>query len=413
MKARRLLALPAILFALSCEGHQQPTEPGARPAPASPSEIIQDGAHGGNPDFFWLPPMAPLPVRNANFELGKFNNALRPSLRIEICELNKDHLKAGNLPTGETTCGAIKKTFAPGSIQLVNLPLRQNGWWTAFGLPPDGFYYALWDTRQSNLSLSSYYRIKVFVDGKPDALGAADVDPMGSLREWKYALTGDVIQLVDDVLLPITFRVERGALCEGATCNSITVTNNSPTGSQSIVVEGGAGSIAGASFPNGWLPPGGPQSVVVTVTEVATTPNGLAPNAPSTLCHPGLDLPQFRGCFNFTTTPALPTINEAGDQFAQDVKIAVCYELDGSGDPREKFAELWASGPNEPPHPLDDAPDAGLLGATARNCNKTPIIGLRSSNPLIQLASAGWRKIKGGLSQAFGIKTAYAVDLGL
>ncbi|HUQ98520.1 MAG TPA: hypothetical protein VM166_03635, partial [Gemmatimonadaceae bacterium] len=202
MNFRRLL-VPAILFALGCEGHQQPTEPGVTRAPSTPSDIIQDGAHGGNPDFFFLPPMVPLP-RTANFELGKFNNALRPSLRIEICELNGDHLKTVPLPNGQstivpsdlTTCGAIKKTFAPGSIQLVNLPLRQNGWWTAFGLPADGFYYALWDTRQSNLSTSKYYRIKVFVDGQTNPLGVADVDPMANLFQWTDSLTGDVIQLV-------------------------------------------------------------------------------------------------------------------------------------------------------------------------------------------------------------------------
>jgi hypothetical protein len=92
----------------------------------------------------------------------------------------------------------------------------------------------------------------------------------------------------------------------------------------------------------------------------------------------------------------------------------VCYELDGTGDPREKFAELWASGPNEPPHPLDDASDAGLLGAGSRNCSTTPPeITATDANSLVRFASVGWRNLKGGLGRLFGVKTAYAVDLGL
>jgi hypothetical protein len=47
----------------------------------------------------------------------------------------------------------------------------------------------------------------------------------------------------------------------------------------------------------------------------------------------------------------------------------------------------------------------------ARGCEVT--VGLESSNPLIRLASSGWRVLKGGLSGLFGVETAYAVDGGL
>ena len=419
MKARPL-AVAAIALVMACEGTRPTSVPSA---PTDPSKIISDGAHcdnlvvACNKDFFFLPPMVPLALNNANFELGQFNNTLRASLRVDICELRSENLNSQGFPTEATRCisGNPIKTFSPGSVNLVNLPLRQNGWWTLFNLPPDGFYYVLWDTRQSNLSVNKYYRIKVFIDGGTDPLGYADVDPMSNIFQWKYTATGQVIQLVDDVLLPIPFRVEHGGgspVCGTSTkCVSATITNNSSTGTQSVTLEGGAGSIAGAKFPNGWLPAGGPQSVVVTIAQVTTTGGGSTTDpAP---CHTGLALPQYRGCFNFTTTPHLNPINEAGDQFAQPVIVAVCYELDGQGG-REKFAELYASGPNEPPHALDDAPDAGLLGAASRNCNTTPpVIGSTSSNPLVQLASASWQKVKRGFSSVFGVKTAYGVDLGL
>src|SRR6267378_4263426 len=174
MKGRRLLVLSALAFAIACEDQKLPTAPAATGprAPSGPSAIISDGAHCStpgivcNPDFFFLPPMVPLPLHNANFELGQFNNTLRPSLKVDICQLQSTPADARGLPTANTMCdGAPIKTFAPGSVQLVNLPLRQNGWWTLFGLPPDGFYYVLWDTRQSNLDVSKFYRIKVLIAG--------------------------------------------------------------------------------------------------------------------------------------------------------------------------------------------------------------------------------------------------------
>jgi hypothetical protein len=410
MLARRLLALSILAIAFACAGNDSPTAPGiVKSVPLDTTAILSDGAHGGNPDFFFLPPLVPPPFRNANFELGKFNNTLKPSLRIEICELSSEALNA--LPKTTTACaGPPIKTFAPGSVQLVNLPLRQNGWWSFFQLPPDGFYYVLWDTRlQPGLVASKYYRIKVLLAGSTVPIGYADVDPMSSLREWRFALTGDVVQLVNGTLLPIPFRVENGALCGGAiSCTSETV-GNTPKVVQLVGNDGIA--IAGASFPKDWLPPG-IDNVVVTISSVSTGPDN-PDRTEGTRCHANLDLQQFRSCFKFTTTPEVPIQDvETGRRFMFPVTVAVCYILQDSEDPREKFAELYASGPNERPHALKDASDLGILGATDHNC-ATNTYGVRSSNPLVQLASAGWSKLKGELNGVFGVKTAYAVDVGL
>jgi hypothetical protein len=316
----------------------------------------------------------------------------------------------------------VVKTFAEGSVRQVGLPKNQAGWWTAHDLPNEGFYYVLWDTRQPALVLTKYYRVNVLLAG--NLLGFADVDPMDNMREFRNARTGDVIPFVDDATLAIPFRVEKGALCEGGTCNSATITRTSAngTGTQSVIVDAGGGSIAGALFSDGWLPsleqcpnPSRcPQQVVVTVTEVNTAGSGL-PGEP-TICHPALNskLIQFRGCFNYTTTPALDPFN-GEDQFAAEVMVAVCYELEGTNDPRRDFAELYASGPgeNEPPHALTDERHEGVLVATKDCTNPPPVLTLRSSNPLVQLASTGWQKFKVGLDQVFSVKTAHAVDLGL
>jgi probable HAF family extracellular repeat protein len=275
-----------------------------------------------------------------------------------------------------------------------------------------------WKTKDSNLDVTKYYRIKVLVEGASVPFGVADIDPVLNMKEFKNAHTGEVIPLNDDSTLPIKFRIEHGggaALCAtGALCTSKVVTNNSPTGFQIVTVDNGAGAVAGVKFPNGWLPANGPQSVVVTVAQVDLGATDPATGAETTQCHATLPLQQFPGCFRFTTTPTLPALDESGRQFAQPVTAAVCYTLYGTGDPREKFAEMYASGPNEPPHALEDASDAGILSPAARNCSaSTQVIGATGGNELTRFASTSWRSVKSKVGQFFGVKTAYAIDLGL
>jgi len=419
MKRRSsLFALSVLALALACENSQQPT--GLKSVPTDPSKIILDGAHGGNRDFFFLPPLVPLPTVAQGFDEGEFNNALRPSLTVEICRLKPDKLDSEHLPTPATPCyenGPFFR-FAPGSVSLVNDPVTETGWWTGLNLdlPSDGFYYVQWDTRQAHLNAEKFYRVTVSLAGSTVPLGIVDIDPMKKESEFQQSRVGDVVQVTSGVLLPIPFRVENGALCGGAPqCTSSTVTNDNPNGDEQVVtIDGGGGAIAGASFPDGWLPAGGPQSVVVTIAEVPSAENGNGSRTRTTPCHVGLPFQQFNDCFNYTTTPTLADITP-GVQFAKDVTVAVCFVLEGTDDQRRESSQLYASGPDEPPHALPEVDDEGILGAGARDCSTSEPepIGLESSNPVTRLASMGWRTFKGGLSELFGVKTAYAVDGGL
>jgi hypothetical protein len=415
MNGRRLFLLPVIVLALGCSDDRQLMGPRT---PTDPSEIISDGAHGGNKDFFFLPPMVPLPLNNPDFELGEFNNALQPSLKIEICELTAENLNAAGRPSETTPCvaGAPLKTFPAGSVKLVNLPKKQWGWWSFFNLPPDGFYYVLWDTRQSNLNVNKYYRIKVLINGSTEPLGVADVDPMSSLKQWQYSKTGEVVQLVDDVWLPIPFRVENHALCEGATqCASTVLTNDNPDGDSQIlqVTNEDGVPIAGVQVFDGWLPDDGPQSVVFTIYRVNTGVNNVAAGTQSDPCHANLSLQQFDACFNYSTIPDL-----GGVQFTATVIAGVCFVLADTEDPREPWVQLWSSEPDDPedtPKPLRSADASAILtNEEGRNCGTQEVIlGSNSSNPLTRLAGLGWHKLTGGVGRMFGVKTAYAVDLGL
>jgi len=155
---------------------------------------------------------------------------------------------------------------------------------------------------------------------------------------------------------------------------------------------------------------------VVTISSVNTGVNDVAAGTQANPCHAGLQLEQFNGCFNFTTTPTLGGFGVDGHQFARQVTVVTCYVLHDTEDPREKYAQLWSSGLNEPAHPLVSVSDASVLTAPTEHACGTNFVTIASnagSNALTQLASAGWRKFKGGLGRVFGVKTAYAVDLGL
>ncbi|HET7613334.1 MAG TPA: hypothetical protein VFK26_05365 [Gemmatimonadaceae bacterium] len=401
MKAR-LLLLATIALVMACGDNRSTSGP---TAPDGSSKMISDGAHGGNPDFFFLPPMVSDPSKDPNYEVGKFNSTLAPSLTVEICQLQSSPVNAAGQPVvTDCVAGPPLKKFPAGSVTLQN--------------PPDGFYQVVWHAGESNLDVTKFYRIKVLAEGSSTPFGVADIDAVSNMKELRNARTGEVIPLNENSSLPIKFRIEHAggpALCgTAALCTSTVVTNNSTAGFQVVTVDGGAGAIAGVKFPNGWLPANGPQNVVVTIAQVDLGTTDPVTGAETTPCHVGLPLQQFGGCFRFTTTPQLQPINEGGDQFALPVTVAVCYVLYGTGDPREKFAEMYSSGPNEPPHALEDASDVGLLAANARNCStSTEVIGDARSNSLTRFAHATWRNVKSGAGKLFGVKTAYAIDLGL
>jgi hypothetical protein len=407
VKGRRLLVLSVLAIALACQDRSSPTEPRGLSAPTGPAGAISDGAHGGNPDFFFLPPMVSNPVTNPNYEATRFNSTLGPRLTIEICRLAAAPVDAnGNLVVTDCATGPLVKKFAAGTVQLEGTAL-------------DGHYQALWNTRESNLDVTMYYRIKVLVEGSTTQLGFADIDPLENRSQVKNARSGEVISLIDDSTLPIKFRVEKSALCNPgeSLCTSTIVTNHTPNGAPQIVqVFGDDGSaIAGVLIPDGFLPETGPQSVVLTIDRVNTGVNDVAAGTQAIPCHANLPLQQFNSCFHFSTIPELATINEEGHQFLQALTVAVCFVLHDLADAREPWVQLWSSEEGgEDTKPLPSASATQILaGPDGEGCGENLTVAATPSNGFARFASTGWKKVKGGLGQLFGVKTAYAVDVGL
>ena len=160
-----------------------PTAPPA--GPTEPSYAISDGAHnGGNPRFYFLPPM----VSSTSYT-GVFDATASPV--VEICALATPTTCSSGAPVA-----TYSMTTGTGGELIKVDPINQH-------------YAVKWRTKDFNLSTSIVYRIIVRLDATE--LGYADVQIVASNPEMRNVNTNEFIPLVDDRLLNILFRIEQGA----------------------------------------------------------------------------------------------------------------------------------------------------------------------------------------------------------
>jgi hypothetical protein len=181
--ARFPLAVGVLAFLLACQSDTVTRSTGA------PLFAVSDGAHEGNPDFFFLPPLFESPNSDPDFDAAAFNGDLRPT--VEICQLG------GTREDAVRSCAALVRRFA-GSEVSVN--------------PTEQHYQVDWNTTESTLDVAKDYRIRVLIG--VTELGFTDVDPVNSGNELKSVPTGEFIGLVDGRTLPIKFRIEDRAVCD-------------------------------------------------------------------------------------------------------------------------------------------------------------------------------------------------------
>jgi hypothetical protein len=152
---------------------------GQRP---TPEFTIQDGRHsGGNPRFFFLPPLVSNPHAS-----GVFDPSLTPTVRI--CEVQLGAC------TGAPIAAFDKNSGTNGQVIVVD-PVAEN-------------YSVNWSTRGANLDPSKTYRIMVEAGGL--VLGFADVDVVSGSKELKNIDDNEFIGLIDGHILVIKFRAETG-----------------------------------------------------------------------------------------------------------------------------------------------------------------------------------------------------------
>ena len=280
-RARRLatsLAAAALLTACFGESSTGPGSP--------PSTMISDGSRdGGNPNFFFLPPLVPDPSGDSDYDAGEFNGSWSPV--VEVCEVNLANLAAG-------CTSAVLRTYA-GAEVAVSLA--------------DEHYQVQVDTREAWAVGGKTYRATVLLVGKRRVeLGFIDVTlsaDKGSAKNVRYE---DVVTLSDGRTLPLKFRIENGA----------SVSPDAPAFAEAVVTQegaivrtdesGGPGSFV-AQFPAGWLPEGY-TSVIVTIEQL-----NVGETNPCLVSVPYLI--QTSDCWRVETFPQLPSL-------AEDVIVAFC-----------------------------------------------------------------------------------------
>ena len=367
--ARSLTMLTFAAMAAGCgDGATSPPGTPARP----PAFAISDGAHGGgNPGFFFLPPLVSDPSGNPEF--GDVAPA-SVSPVVRICRLASD-------PTlGPAVCAEEVVSFSGSQISF-----------------SDGQYQVNWDTKATELSTSAFYRMSVYVGTQ--MLGFADVDPVTS-REMRNPRSGDVFSLLDGRTLPIKFVVEEDGLCTGGIeCTIATVTNSGG----SFVLPSGNGGIY---LPEGWLPPG-IASLSLTLQRVATGPDNDCLEDGFT--GPGL-VRQYEGCMKITTDPDLA--GKGGIQ--KPAVVGLCLEIP-STHPDYQYLSMIKSDAGRPLVVLDDADPSVITGFTCAGFAGSPpppeVIGWLPG-PVQQLAATAWRGALKRLDRIELVKSANAIDLG-
>jgi CARDB len=277
-RARLPLAVGALALLVACQSDN------TLRSIDGPMYAVSDGAHHGNPDFFFLSPLFNNPNRDPNFEPTAFNGALRPA--VEICELGPPAADNSRV----CIAGPLIKRFAPGTVN-VSLTDQQ--------------YQVNWNTTESNLDVTKYYRISVLVG--PTLLGFADVDPVSNGSQLKNVQTGEYIGLVDGRTLPIRFRIEDGALCgtDGTACAAQTINLNQGGGVELTV----PGEDFHFDIPAGTQATAGGQAVT-EVTFNLERCDGI-----------DVDLPKFGQCLRVT---ALYDAPGAVLTFTQPILISMC-----------------------------------------------------------------------------------------
>jgi hypothetical protein len=220
------------------------------PPSVAPQASISDASHnGGNPHFFFLPPLVPAPSTTGWFDAG-----LAPTVRI--CEW-----------TG-SVCATELATYSiisgPGSERIRLDAAAQQ-------------YLVNWHTDQFALDPAKTYRISVLVAGTE--LGHADVDVVSTGRELRNVQSGEYVGLVDGRTLPIKFRIEVGAV---TVVGSAGATVSAGDGDVTLTVPAGAlpADVGITVGPVGEVPP---QVTTVPGTAWEFGPDGLVFDTPVTL----------------------------------------------------------------------------------------------------------------------------------
>jgi hypothetical protein len=306
---RRVSGLLAVLVLTACQDAPMDFHADG----VGPTLAISDGAHGGNPFVFFLPPLVPQPT----FE-GTFAPDADPT--VVICTLVED------------ACGTEVTQFDADDIAIL-----------------DGSFEVHWRTGTKNgISAELDYRIEIRAGAL--VLAFRDVDPKDSPRDVPaHPETDDLYAFLNGRAIPIRFRIEEGFLCAALSFDDETGECNEGNLRDGLIVqipESGTGVSVPAQDVD--LP-------VAIVVEPCPDGQGLP-----------VDLPTYGTCIQVRTSTPIPELTplavvficevpELDERQLDQIHLHKTEALDGS-------APVFAL-PNAPglcPFEIDGAPGANL-----------------------------------------------------
>lgn len=356
----------AVLQVVACGDRERSiTAPGV----GAPLALISDGSRaGGNPDFFFLPPLVPEPSGDSDYEPAEFNAGWKPV--VQVCRLG-DNLEAG------CTSGVLR-TWQGAEVQVS---------------AADQQYQAQIDTRES-WALEGNYRVSVYLPGKtPKRLGFVDLALLPSQQAVRNARTNDLVALQDGRTLPLKFRIENGA---SVSPNSHDYAEQVVTNAGGIVrtTDQGTGLPGGAAiqFSPGWL---GDQATEVVVS-ISKVPAGETDHCSTTIPY----LLQTSDCWRVTTSPAIATVQA-------EVVVAFCPAV-LPGQPNYVAQAMYKYDATPAPH-LRELPS---VSTTLVSCAGT--LGLATPRPrgFFAKLQRDVARAARGVGRVFAPATAYAIDAG-
>lgn len=338
--------------------------------PSAPTAMLNDGSKGGNPDFFFLPPVAPNPSADEDYSPGQFAGGWKPV--VSVCEVNAANLSGGCI-------GGTVRTFSGAAISVSTASEA---------------YQLHVDTREPWAETGRTYRFTVTVTGnQPVELGFVDIALLSGSA--KNAGTGDLVTMQDGRTIPLKFRIEKGA----------TVPTGVEVFSETVVTDAGATVLTGGTggrgtlaldLPADFLPPELSQ-VVITVEKLSTGAGG-----PCVASVP--ELLQTSDCWRITSYPEIPRVT-------RDLTVAFCPAIPQflpTGAPNPLY-EAQAMFKYDGPGFLQELED---VATTLVNCNGGISAAPRAPG-LMGTIQYGLASFGRGLSKAFGPNTAWAIDVGL
>jgi hypothetical protein len=389
---RLTLPLLAAVVVLSCTDDQPPT---TSPLAITPQPFISDGAHGGNPHFYWLPELVESPVYTGIF------NPFIPA-RVRICVLADASaptvLSEEPTPPSDPVCvGNDIELFGP--MEFTADPVTEQysaNWKTDDPLPAELL------PGESFLNPDNYYRLSVWVGVGPSAieLGYRDLDPEASPPAGSTPKLEEFFPFKIGNAINIKARIEEGALCIGGdpeNCGEcLYSTSGGDDGNNNDVGRAcNAGPFAGV-----FIPAGNPDiDNVLVIPEFIQGEVTLA-DGRTLNCTPdadgrvdfisGLALAQYPGCFTVRTIPELndPDID-------LNAIVGICPEIPDSENLHPVLAQT------------DDATNPGFvrtLKPASTVVNGVDFLECQGpGSPLQNLVHQAWRRLS-----PFHAEPAYA-----